>query len=128
MTPHTPLEQALIAWTKVKDPDNAQPQFDDAAELGETRVFSNRNIAAITGLSTEVVGKITGKTDKSGGRLNPEYLQDAYDMWLDFARDDHVNPEILSRIHNGISLRFVAKLTGIPYARLQRTAAKRSTE
>jgi hypothetical protein len=115
MTAHTPLEQALAAWERERDPENRQAQVDDAVSLGETGVFSNFAISLITGLDKEFVGELTKKTDKTGGRFNPETLALIYKVavqWRTTDACDHgavreivtagTNPIMLSRL-TGIS-------------------------
>jgi hypothetical protein len=114
VTAHTPLEQALIAWSKQKNPDDRQPQIDDAVSLGETGVFSNRNIAHITGLDVDFVGELTGKKDKTGGRFNPEALPMIYDIRLQWARARTCDPAAVRLVVNmGVSAGMLSKLTGI---------------
>lgn len=48
--------------------------INEAIALGEWGVWSNRHIAQITGLRPQLVNELTGKTDKTGGRFDPEAL------------------------------------------------------
>lgn len=123
MTAHTPLEQALIAWSHNKtesdplDPSGnraKQVAVDDAAMLGECGIFSNRNIALITGLEPDFVGEITGKKDKTGGRFNPEALPLIYDLRLQWSLARVVSHgDVRTIVELGVSPGMLAKLTGI---------------
>lgn len=120
----TPVEQALVAWTRVKDPDNRQPQVDDAVALGETGSFSNRHIAHITGLDPNFVNQLTGKTDKTGGRFNPEALPMLNDIRLQWVRARTVDSALVRLVVKiGVSAGMVSKLTGVSrsaiYSRLE---------
>lgn len=117
----TPLEQALVAWTRATDEPHIderalrQMRFDDAVTLGECGVFSNRNISLITGLHQETVGRLTGKTSKTGGRLNPEslpFLQDAAIFWRRHHSPDVDNLRVARGL--GTSVRMIATLSGVP--------------
>lgn len=126
MTATAPIEQALVAWRRVRDENDRQPQVDDAIALGETGVFSNRNISHITGLSPEFVAELTRKKDKSGGRLNPEALPYIYDLYLAKLRSGVVDwSKVLVTLDQGVSVRVLAKLTGIPYSSIYNWVPKK---
>lgn len=124
MTAMTPLEQAVAAWTRDPHADEMirrQWQFDDARALGECGVFSNRNIALITGLAHTTVADLTGKATRTGGRLNPESLPmllDAAQHWLRYHAVDVQSVQVA--IDLGTSIGMVEKLAGIPHSTLQR--------
>lgn len=112
----TPLEQALVAWRRDPNaPDARQTQFDDAVALGETGVFSNRNISHITGLNPDTVLKLTGKTERTGGRLSPESLPFLLDAAQHFAQYGLcLTSAVRVSARLGTSWRMIATLTGIP--------------
>jgi hypothetical protein len=110
----TPLEQALIAWSKVKDPNNRQPQVDDAVSLGETGMFSNIQIALITGLQVNFVNELLTKPDKTGGRFTPEALPFLHDIAQAWAYDYTVDKDAVRFVVGlGVSPGMVSRLTGI---------------
>lgn len=115
----TPLEQALQAWSRntahLDETQRRQVQFDDAVALGETHAFSNRNIALIVGLDVGTVCALTGKKDKTGGRLNPEALPFIHDLYLHYARYGRCNRAMVTQIVAlGTSFRVISALTGVP--------------
>jgi hypothetical protein len=125
MTAITPLEQALVAWRRPKDPHDrrAQIHVDDAVALAETDVFSVRNIVAITDLPQTFAYELLHKHNKIGGRLNPETLPLIYDIWLERARGPG-DPKAWVRtvLKLGTSQLMLAKLTGIPQASISEWA------
>lgn len=113
MIAQTPLQQALVAWTRVRT-DDRQPQVDDAVALAETGVFSTRQIILITGLPEKLTYDLVGKTNKEGGRFNPEALPQIYDIWQQRARTEAVDKKLVRLIvGQGVSPRMLAKLTGL---------------
>jgi hypothetical protein len=123
----TPLEQATVAWSR-SEPDEIlrrQIRFDDARSLGEYHVFSNRNIALIVGLDPAVVGKITGKTDRTGGKLNPETLPLLLDAAKAWAYDRTILVSNLTAVVKlGTSWGMACRLTGIPRSSAQDKARR----
>jgi hypothetical protein len=133
MTANTPLEQALEAWNHNRRDEEGeslaewytrQQRVDDAVALGETGVFSNNNIALIVGLDVGMVGRLTGKTDKTGGRFNPEGLPLILDLSLAWRAHKICDAHLVRAIVGaGVSPSIVAKLTGISrgtlYSRLR---------
>lgn len=110
----SPLERALVA-RRAYGPHERDEQRVAVADLGATGIFSNRVIGRIVGLDAESVCEITGKTDKTGGRLNPESLPMLYDAWLLWQRDsviDIANIRIAFKL--GTSWGMIAKLVGLP--------------
>jgi hypothetical protein len=119
------LEQALAAWNNNQRPKRSDLEVKDVATvdaigLGQAGMFSNRHIAAITGLSVDLVCDIVKKSDKTGGRFNPESLPLIFDLWLEYV-DGGTNPQLISTIVNsGTSVGFLARLTDIPATSLSR--------
>lgn len=118
MTASTPLEQALAAWTRYNSPEensvDQQIRCDDAVALGETRVFSNFAISLITGLDQTFVASLTGKTDKTGGRFNPEDLPTLLEIALEWRRDGFASAQRLGLVVGTTSPSMISKLTGVP--------------
>ena len=110
----TPLQQALAAWGHPKTDPPSQQQVDDAVALGETGMFSNRQVALITELDVMFVGSLTGKTDKTGGRFTPEALPFIYDLWQQWALAGVVpHRDVRHIVELGVSPGMLAKLTQI---------------
>ena len=111
-----PVELALIAWSRDKESREHYPKRrEDAKALGETGVFSNRNIAHITGLDVDTVGKITGKRSKTGGRLNPEAIPTLWEAEVYYRVDSYLAVGLIKvAINMGVSPRMAAKLIGVP--------------
>ena len=139
MTAHTPLEQALEAWNRnlahLQRGEDALPgsgytrqqRVDDAVALGETGVFSNSNIGLIVGLDVALVGSLTGKTDRSGGRFNPQALPVIYDLWISWARGRTFDViTVRTAVNAGVSPRMIEKLTTIPKSTLYKKLGEAS--
>lgn len=117
----TPLEQALVAFTRHRDPNDAldrQVRTDDAVALAETGVFSIHHIILITGLPrTFAFDLLMGKNPrKEGGRLNVEHLELINNVALDWRRHRAANrTDVATIVNGGTSPRMLSKLTGIHY-------------
>ena len=117
----TPLEQALVAFTRHREPgtpQDRQQRVDDAVMLAETEVFSVQQIINITGLpKTFAYQLLAGKNpNKRGGSLNVEYLdliQDVAITWRRYGNADQVTVKTI--VDGGTSPRMLSKLTGIHY-------------
>lgn len=83
--------------------------------IAEYGVFSNRQLQAISNgkVSHQAIAKITGKTDKSGGNLNPGTLELLRRVLLSRATSASDFEMIAEAIDQGTSQRMVAKLTGV---------------
>lgn len=117
----TPLEQALVAFTRhrdTNDPADRQNRVDDAVMLAETEVFSVQHIILITGLpKTFAYDLLAGKNPrKEGGSLNVEHLALINDVALDWRRHHAADRRSVAAIvAGGTSPRMLSKLTGIHY-------------
>lgn len=117
----TPLEQALVAFTRHRDPIPAldrQQRADDAVMLAETEVFSIRQIISITGLpSTFAYELLAGKNErKEGGRLNPDTLQQISEIAAAWKRYHAADKKVVKAVVDaGTSPRMIHQLTGIHY-------------
>lgn len=115
MSTQSAVELALIAWSRDRAAEGAKEQLrEDAANLGATGAFSNRNIAHITGLDVETVGKITGKRSKTGGRFNPEALPWLWELRVDYQDGFLHLPKAQLVVDMGVSPGMVARLIGMP--------------
>jgi hypothetical protein len=99
---------------------------DTIQRLAEFGVFSNRQIANIAkgSASHSHIAKITKKTSKSGGRLNPAHLENIRDLMLqaDSGRVDWNLVELT--VSQGTSGSLLSKLTGISKNQIGRKIAK----
>ncbi|MDF2915883.1 MAG: hypothetical protein K0S70_100 [Microbacterium sp.] len=117
----TPLEQALVAFSRDRDPDapgDRQGRVDDAVALAETETFSVQHIILITGLpKTFAYELLAGKNPrKEGGSLNVEHLPLINDVAIDWRRHRSADRRVVATIvDGGTSPRMLAKLTGIHY-------------
>lgn len=117
----TPLEQALVAFTRHREPgtlQDRQQRVDDAVMLAETEVFSVQHIILITGLpKTFAYQLLAGKNpNKRGGSLNVEHLSLINDVSIDWRRHRAVDRKAVAEIiAGGTSPRMLSKLTGIHY-------------
>lgn len=115
----TPLEQALVAFTKHRDPNDPmdrQNRADDAVALAELGIFSVQHIIAITGLPRSFAYELlAGKNaEKRGGSLNVEHLSLINDIAIQWKRDRVAVPhEVATVVSGGTSARMLSKLTGI---------------
>lgn len=126
----TPLEQALVAYTKHRDPNDPldrQTRADDAVALAELGVFSTPHIIAITGLpKTFAYELLAGKNpDKRGGSLNVEHLSLINDVAIMWARSGVADHRLVHMIiTGGTSARMLSKLTGIHFNTIYRWVEK----
>jgi len=117
----TPLEQALVAFTRTRDPEepgDRQGRVDDAVALAETGVFSVQHIILITGLPKTFAYELLAgmNPSKRGGSLNVEYLHLIHDVAVDWKRHHGTNRQVVrSIVTAGTSPRMLSKLTGIHY-------------
>lgn len=83
--------------------------------LASYGVFSNRQIHAIINgaLSIKVVAELTGKSDRSGGSLNPGSLDLLLSVLYSRAAQDEEYELIAQAVELGTSHHMVSKLTGI---------------
>lgn len=118
----TPLIEAHHVYTNRAHYPTAT-LVEAAASLAEHGIFSRRAIVAITGLSYRQVAKVVTKTDRSGGRLNPEVLGDL--VRLAEARDrGQMDVFAAQRALSGTSASFASRLTGVPISTLARWAKR----
>lgn len=97
-----------------------QARVDAAIELAEYGVFSNRHVSELTGLRPAFVNELTGKTDRTGGTMNPQRLGDLADVAEARNRGEDVRARIAELAEDGFSSTTIARLTGIPVSSIGR--------
>lgn len=101
-----------------------QQKADAAVSLAEWGIYSNRHIAKFVGLAPATVNGLVPKTERTGGRLEPEALQPTIDVLLMRIRGEVDNDKVRVAIAAGVSVNFLAKLAGIPQRTLARMAER----
>ncbi|WP_217182678.1 hypothetical protein [Streptomyces sp. AC495_CC817] len=121
----TPLEEAAWVYAHQSDYDRQQ-RFDAAASLSQWGLFSLRQVGAIAGVSHSTVRKLAKpKSDRTGGKFDPECLELLLDIRRRYARGEDVEPEAVAQLADaGTSLGFAARLAGIPESWLRRRYTK----
>lgn len=113
------LEQALAAHGRPAETER-EVLLEDARALASHGIFSQRHIWQITGLPQWVVEKEIEKSSKEGGRFNPEMLPLIYDFWAGYRQSGLKDTRLLRTVlDQGVSLGFLAKLTGINKSTMQ---------
>jgi len=105
------LTQATTTYGATLD---RQGKFDAAVALAEHNIFSARNISQITGLATTTVLRLAPKSEKTGGRFNPESLPHLVRLMHLRANGEVDVREAKAAVDKGTSTTFAARLTGIP--------------
>ena len=118
----TAVQQAIWAFEH-KDTMDRQTRVDHATALGAWGCFSNRQISSLTGLDPHDVAFLTGKKDRTGGRLNPEALEAVLNLIHIHARGE-VDFFATKRALDGVSGRTLARLTGRSQVTLARHARR----
>lgn len=98
--------------------------FRIVEDIGEYGVFSARQISAMTDnrLSHQTVARLCAKTDRTGGRLNIEALNDIRECFYGRVRG-RVDYDLVRKvITSGTSQGMLAKLSGINQARISKNA------
>ena len=95
---------------------------ESIARIAQYDVFSNRQIQAIANgkVSHQAIAKITGKTDKSGGNLNPGTLELLRRVLLGRATSSSDFDLIGEAVNLGTSQRMAAKLTGVSQSQISK--------
>lgn len=123
MTQTTALGHAAWIYAHIDQYDKQQ-RFDAAVALGEWKVFSLRQIARITGLAhTTVAQLVKGKTEKTGGKFDPEALSLLVELSKRRHRSEPLEPADVRAALNagaGTSPYMAARLTDIPRTHLIR--------
>lgn len=123
------IDKALAAWNNQnRTDDRTDEQRRDVAEvdalaLGQAGMFSNNQIAAITGLSLKRVCALNPKTDKSGGRFNPQTLPLLLELWVEYedgGMGRQLGQLVKTIVDSGTSVGTASRLTFIPPTTLSR--------
>jgi hypothetical protein len=123
------LAQALSEAIWLRDhAENMDRQqlFDAVVSIGEYKLFSNRQISAITnGLVThKIVGELIGKKNKTGGNLNVGTLDILRNIL--YSRANHRTDYNLVRdaVGLGTSQGMVSRLTGVTQSSISKRLDK----
>ena len=114
----TAIRQAYAVYL-AHDTFDRQGLMDSAVALCEWKLFSNRHVAAFTGLHPSFVAEISGKTDRTGGRLNQEALPLIAKLIQAPLPDSAL---IVATLDAGVSAHLLARLTGLSQSTLSRKA------
>jgi hypothetical protein len=99
-----------------------------AKEISELGIFSNRQIEkmAHNKITHLAIGKVTGKTSKSGGKLNPATLEMIRDLIFQF-NSGKIDWNMVDQVVLlGTSQSLVSKLTGISKTQINRRFIEKS--
>lgn len=119
------LNEAIWIRNKANEIDK-QELCNLVMALGEHGIFSSRQISAITGgiLTHTTVSKLISKTDKTGGTLNVESLEDLRKIFYSRERKRTDYELVRKVIESGTSQVMVEKLTGVSQSSISRKASK----
>lgn len=95
-------------------------------KLSDFGIFSNRQLANIAkgSISHSHIAKLTNKTAKNGGRLNPADLESVRDLMLQ-ADAGRIDWELVKlTVRRGTSQNLLSKLTGISKSQINRKIAE----
>jgi len=118
---HQALKEAHYIHTH-REHFTDQGLADAIVSLGEWGLFSNRQIAEITGATMRQVCALTKKTDRTGGAFNPDALPNVIELSEARARGEKGGGAIRAALEGGVSLSMLARLTGAPKSSLARHA------
>lgn len=99
---------------------------DSVKRLSNFGIFSNRQIANIANgsISHSHIAKLTNKTAKNGGRLNPADLEKIRDLMLQ-ADAGRIDWDLVKlTVIQGTSQNLLSKLTGISKSQINRKIAE----
>lgn len=90
--------------------------------LGECRVFSSRQISAIINgrMTHSTIAQLIGKTDRTGGSLNPGTLDILRNILYGRANNKTDYALIKQALDDGTSQNMVSKLTGVSQGSISR--------
>lgn len=100
--------------------------LDGVSLLGSYKVFSSRQISAITNgkVSPSAVSNIIGKANKTGGNLNPGTLEILRAILYSRADKRTDKRLIKAALEDGNSQGMIAKLTGVSQSLVSKIARK----
>lgn len=89
-------------------------------QLTEKNVFSIRQISNMCGKSPATLSRIVQRTSRTGGKLNPQHLEEIRD--LIFQQDiDQVDWQTVKKItSDGTSADMLSRISGIPKSTIHR--------
>jgi hypothetical protein len=89
--------------------------IEQIQNLAEYEIFSNRQLEAICKkrISYATIGGYTRKSTKSGGRLNPDTLEDLREVLFLKHNGRIAYSNIKNAVDNGTSQNMVSRLTGV---------------
>ena len=123
MTNITAIKQASFAFSH-RETTTREEKLNTARALAEWGIFSNRQIASLTGLSRPMVDAISSKTDGTGGNLPGESLSHIANAATAHYRGEVDELAIKRAINAGASTRMVSRLTGISQSAVSRASRK----
>lgn len=85
-------------------------------------IFSARMMCKVTGLPMGAILPVMGKTEKTGGRLNPDTLSTIWSL----REYGFVQADVIWCIDQGTSQNLLARLAGISQTRISRTYRRRN--
>jgi transposase len=105
-------------WNKI--PENDLPKM--IMQLSEYDLFSNRQIAKILNnrVTHSRVRAYTNKTEKTGGSLSPESLEDIRELLFSRARNKINYDAAIRAVSNGTSQNMLTKLSGVSQSSISR--------
>lgn len=117
----TLLDQACYAFQH-RTTFTKQAALDQAIALLEWEVLSNRQVAAITGVSIDRVNAVSKKTDKRGGTLDVNELPAIRDLRRGMLRGDDVRAETVRILAGETTSTMLARLSGLSQSTISRWA------
>lgn len=128
--PETPLDLAVEAHERTLAGATKVERLSFVKPLMETGLFSCLSVGRILDLDYHEVTKLTGKSDKTGGRLNPAALTLIRDIWAEYNQDARSrNVAAMSQVLQlGVTSTYLARLTGVPKTNIDRWVAAYRTE
>ena len=120
---HAAAVAEAIAILKRK-PTGRKERLEAVARLARYGAFSNAQISRITGADARDVAPLTGKTDHSGGKLEPEALVLIGDIIKRHQAGEIDNTLFVRTVDAGTSSVVIGRLTGIPPRSVRRYIAR----
>ena len=100
----------------------AAQQVAASQELAKWALFSNSQITTFTGLATHKVGALTGKTDRTGGKLEGEALAPIIELFALKSRGEISAVAVREALDAGVTAGMLQRLVGIPATTVRRYA------
>lgn len=123
----TPQERLVLIAKSIEIRDNAESMTQGAIykavqELGEFKFWSYRQLAAIcrNQISHSKVAHLVSKTDKKGGKFNPDHLEMLRDIVFQRSAGKVDWERIRTVMDGGTSGDMIARVTGMPKSSIYR--------